>query len=60
MKLIGTANWPAECMCCGENEKRIFVIEEKFASRTVESLLCADCAAEEEAIEHYERERSAP
>ena len=60
MKLIGTHSWSGECDCCGESNKRIFRIEQKFINRTAEWLLCANCAAEEEEIEHYERERSAP
>ena len=61
MKLIGTVSWSGECDCCGESNKRIFLIQHNFLGRTAEWNMCADCAAEEEEIEHYkQQQRCAP
>ena len=55
MKLIGIS--AGECVCCGKDGQRIFLVQQTFANRTTVWPLCADCATEEQEIEHYERER---
>ena len=60
MRFVETHSWSGECMCCGESNKRIFCIEQNFMDSPVKFLMCADCATEEQEIEHYEQQQRAP
>ena len=57
MKLLGTANWIDECICCGQMNARMFYVEEKIGGHTWNAVLCADCVSEEQEVEHYEQQQ---